>query len=83
VPGIVRLLSREFIILVGIANLIAWPVAYIIMNKWLEGFAYRAPLNPVIFPAAGAAALAIAILTTGYQALRAALSDPVKSIKYE
>jgi putative ABC transport system permease protein len=83
VPGIVRLLSREFIILVGIANLIAWPVAYIIMNKWLEGFAYRAPLNPLIFPAAGAAALLIAIITTGYQALRAALADPVKSIKYE
>jgi putative ABC transport system permease protein len=83
VPGIVRLLSKEFVILVGIANLVAWPMAYFIMNKWLQGFAYRTSLAVTTFLAAGAAALLIALFTTSYQAVKAALSDPVRSLKYE
>ncbi len=83
VPGIIRLLSKEFVIFVGIANLIAWPLAYIIMNKWLQGFAYRTSLQVIIFLAAGVAAVFIALLTTGYQAIKAALSDPVQSLRYE
>jgi putative ABC transport system permease protein len=83
VTGIIRLLSKEFVILVGIANAIAWPLAYIIMNKWLQGFAYRTSLHIITFLAAGAAAVIITLLTTGYQAIKAALSDPVQSLKYE
>lgn len=83
VSSIIGLLSKEFIILVGIANIIAWPVAYFIMDKWLEDFAYRVSLGIWPFLAAGAAALTIAMLTTGYQSVKAALADPVKSIKYE
>nr|NIM11352.1 FtsX-like permease family protein [Candidatus Aminicenantes bacterium]NIM78133.1 FtsX-like permease family protein [Candidatus Aminicenantes bacterium]NIN17451.1 FtsX-like permease family protein [Candidatus Aminicenantes bacterium]NIN41347.1 FtsX-like permease family protein [Candidatus Aminicenantes bacterium]NIN84117.1 FtsX-like permease family protein [Candidatus Aminicenantes bacterium] len=83
VSSIIGLLSREFVILVGIANIIAWPVAYFVMNKWLQDFAYRTPLSPLIFLAAGAAAIIIALLTTSYQAVKAAFTDPVKSLKYE
>ena len=83
VSSIIGLLSREFAILVGIANIIAWPVAYFVMNKWLQDFAYRTPLSPLIFLAAGTAAVIIALLTTSYQAVKAAFTDPVKSLKYE
>ncbi len=83
VIGIIRILSREFVILVGIANVIAWPLAYVIMNKWLQAFAYRTSLTLTIFFAAGAAALLIALLTTSYQAIKSAFADPVRSLKYE
>ena len=83
VSNIIRLLSKEFVILVAAANVIAWPAAYMIMNQWLKDFAYRTSLNFVTFLAAGAAALIIALLTTSYQAIKAALSDPVQSLKYE
>jgi putative ABC transport system permease protein len=83
VSNIIRLLSKEFVILVAAANVIAWPAAYLIMNQWLKDFAYRTSLNFITFLAAGAAALIIALLTTSYQAIKAALSDPVQSLKYE
>ncbi|MCP5107970.1 MAG: FtsX-like permease family protein, partial [bacterium] len=83
ISSIVRLLSTEFVVLVAVANIIAWPVAYFIMKQWLLEFAYRAPLSIWTFPAAGLAALAIALLTIGYQSVKAAAANPVKSIKYE
>jgi putative ABC transport system permease protein len=83
VSNIIRLLSKEFVILVAAANVIAWPAAYMIMNQWLKDFAYRTSLNFITFLAAGAAALIIALLTTSYQAIKAAISDPVQSLKYE
>lgn len=63
--------------------MIAWPLAYVIMKKWLQAFAYRTSLTLIIFFAAGAAALLIALLTTSYQAIKAAFADPVRSLKYE
>lgn len=83
VSSIIGLLSREFVILVGIANIIAWPIAYFIMNKWLQDFAYKAPLSIWLFLAAGITAVIIALLTTTFQAIKAALSDPIKSLRYE
>lgn len=83
ISSIIGLLSKEFVILVAAANVIAWPAAYMIMNQWLKDFAYRTSLNFIIFLAAGAAALFIALLTTSYQAIKAAIADPVKSLKYE
>jgi len=83
VSSIIRLLSGEFLVLVGTANLIAWPAAYFIMNQWLREFAYKTPFSIWIFPAAGFSALAIALLTVGYQSVKTALADPVKSIQYE
>jgi putative ABC transport system permease protein len=83
VPGVVSLLARDFVKLVVIANLVAWPLAYFAMSRWLQNFAYRTGIAPWIFLLTGVAALAIALLTVSYQSIRAALSDPVRAIKYE
>ncbi len=83
VPGMVSLLSREFTVLVIISNIIAWPVAYYMMNRWLQSFAYRADLNITTFIFSGAAALFIALLTIGFQAARSAITNPVNSLRYE
>ena len=77
------LLSREFTYLVLIANLLAWPIAYYGMTKWLEGFAYRIDLGVETFILGGIAALLIAWLTVSYQAIRAALANPMKALRYE
>jgi putative ABC transport system permease protein len=83
VPRITALLCREFLLLVLLANLLAWPAAYWIMGNWLKGYAYRTALDPRIFALALGSALAIALLTVGFQALRAALAKPSESLKYE
>jgi putative ABC transport system permease protein len=82
-PGIVALLSKDFLKLVGIAFVVAAPVAWFAMNRWLEGFAYRIEIGPWVFVLAGALALVIALLTVSYQALKAALADPVRALRYE
>jgi putative ABC transport system permease protein len=66
-----------------IANIIAWPVAFFIMNKWLQNFAYGIRLEWWTFILAGLLALAIAFLTVSYQSLRAARANPVDSLRYE
>ena len=81
--SIIMLLSREFIILVSISNLIAWPLAYYFMNKWLQSYAYHAKINLIIFIISAVAAILIALLTVSYQAYKAATLNPVNSIKYE
>jgi putative ABC transport system permease protein len=83
VSSIVGLLSRDFTMFVGIAALIAFPVAWWAMYKWLETFAYRTEITWWIFPLAGAGALAIALLTVCIQTIRAALANPVKSLRSE
>lgn len=80
---ILGILSMEFVKLVLIANFIAWPAAWFIMNRWLQNYAYRINLNAWIFLAAGLVALLIAILSVSYQAIRAAGANPVKSLRYE
>ena len=84
-PQIVVLLSKEFARWVVVANVFAWPIAYFAMRSWLGGYAYRISLNAQwgFFILAGAVALVIALLTVSFQAVKAALSDPVKTIKYE
>jgi putative ABC transport system permease protein len=83
VTSIVGLLSRDFTMLVGIAALIAFPVAWWAMYKWLETFAYRTEISWWIFLVAGAVALAIALLTVSIQTVRAALANPVESLRSE
>lgn len=83
VPSVIQLLLREFLILVGLANLVAWPIAYFVMNGWLKNFAYRTSIGLWIFITAGTATLLIALVTVSYQSVRAALSDPVNSLRYE
>jgi len=83
VPTIIRLLLGEFVILIGIANLVAWPVAYLVMNRWLKDFAYKMAPSVWVFLLAGIGTLIIAIMTVGFQAVKAAVSDPAKSLRYE
>jgi putative ABC transport system permease protein len=83
VTGIVRLLAREFLLLVIVANLIAWPLAYWAMNRWLQSFAYRAGISPLLFGFSAIIAISIALITVSYQAIRAALSNPVDALRYE
>jgi ABC-type antimicrobial peptide transport system permease subunit len=83
VGNIVMLLTRNFIGLVGIAILIATPLALYAMNKWLEDFAYRIHISIWLMLLAGAIAISIAVLTVSFQAISAALANPVKSLKNE
>ena len=83
IPSLVVLLSKEFLILVGIAILIASPIAYYAMDKWLADFVYRIDIGWQIFAMAGCVAVIIALLTVSYQAIRAALMNPVKSLRAE
>ncbi|MFB3133080.1 MAG: ABC transporter permease, partial [Rhodothermales bacterium] len=83
VGGIVLLLSKDFTRLVGIAFVVAAPVAYFAMSRWLEDFAYRIEISWWIFLLAGTLALVIALVTVSYQSIKAALADPVESLRYE
>ncbi len=83
VGNIFALLSREFAILVLLANLFAWPTAYFLMHKWLENFAYRVNIGFWIFILAAVIAFVIALITISFQVMKAALTNPVASLRYE
>jgi len=83
VGSIVNLISKDFLLLVIIASIIAFPVAWYVMNNWLQDFAYRINIAWWIFIFAGAAALLIAFATISFQAVKAAVSNPVKSLRSE
>ena len=83
VPGIMILLSKEFSKWVIIANIIAWPVAYFFINRWLQNFAYRTDMNVAVFFISGIFALLIALLTISHQVLRTANANPVNALRYE
>lgn len=81
--GIVRLLTKEFLVLVVLASLFAYPVAYYTMNSWLQNFAYRIDLSFVYFIASTSATLMITLITIAYQALKAARTNPIEALRYE
>jgi putative ABC transport system permease protein len=81
--GIVSLFSKNFLRLVVVANAIAWPVGYLVMRGWLQNYAFRASLRLEIFLLAGGLGLLSATLSVGYQTLRAATANPVRSLRYE
>lgn len=83
VGGIVLLLTVNFAKLVGVAFLFAIPLAWYVMNTWLESFAFRTSLDPLVFLAAGGITLLVALLTVSYQSFVAARANPVKSLKSE
>ena len=83
VPDITKMLSKDFLKLVIIAIVIASPIAWWVMSKWLEDFAYRVNISWWIFVAAGALALMIAMLTVSFQAIKAAIANPIKSLRTE
>jgi putative ABC transport system permease protein len=80
---IVFLLAKEFVVLVLIANLVAWPIAYWAMHNWLQDFAYRTSLRWDIFMFGGITALLISLLTVSFQAIKAAVANPVEALRYE
>ena len=83
VQSIVYLFSKEFTLLVGIAFALATPIGYYVMRQWLQGFYYQTAISWDIFALSIAASIVIAWATVGYRAVRAALADPVKALKYE
>ena len=83
VSTIVVLLTRNLLLWVAVANLIAWPVAWYAMNTWLENFHNRVALEWWVFLASGILALFVALITVGWLALRAAIANPVESLRYE
>ncbi len=83
VSNLVLMLSKEFALLVGLANLIAWPIAYYAMNKWLQDFAYRVDLEIWAFVLSGFLALLIALTTVSYQAWKVARANPADALRDE
>jgi len=83
VTNILLLISKDFVKLVLIASVIAFPVAWWVMNKWLQDFTYRVNIGWSVFAVAAAAALLIALLTVSFQAVKAAIANPVKSLRTE
>jgi putative ABC transport system permease protein len=83
VMKITALIAKDFVKLVVVAILIGAPVAWYLMNSWLDGFAYHTTLRWITFVIAGGACLLLAVITVGYQAMMAALADPVKSLRNE
>lgn len=81
--GVLELLAKDFTKWILLANIIAWPLAWLAMNKWLQNFAYRVDLPVWPFVLAGFSALAIAMFTVSIQAVKAALANPVQSLRYE
>jgi putative ABC transport system permease protein len=81
VTGIIALLSKNFLLLVGIAALIAFPLSWWAMHHWLQDYAYRISIGWGVFALAGVLAVGIALLSVGLQAFRSALANPVKSLR--
>ena len=83
VGNIVYLFSKEFIVLIAIAFLIATPLAWYFMNRWLQNYVYRIDISWWLFAAGGLGALFIALATVSFQAIKAAIANPVKSLRSE
>jgi putative ABC transport system permease protein len=83
VSGVTFLITRHFLALVLLAGLIAVPLAYLAMQKWLQGFAYRTSLGIILFLVTILSSLLIAWITVGFQSYRAAIRNPVKSLKQD
>ena len=83
VENIVGLLSKHFIQLVLIANLVAWPMAWLALSRWLQDYAYRVNISVWVFAIAGLTAMLIALITVSFQAIKAAIANPVKSLRTE
>ena len=83
IPKIIALVSKDLLLLVIVANVVAWPLAFFILQRWLADFAYRVEMNAPVFVFASLLTLIIAIGTISYQAIRAALTNPIDSLRIE
>jgi putative ABC transport system permease protein len=81
--SIAGLLSKEFVVLVLIANLIAFPVTWYFANEWLQTFAFRMSVNPWLFVGTMVMAIMFTLVVVSFQTIKAALTDPVKALRYE
>lgn len=81
--SILGILSKEIIILIAVANLIAWPVAWYFMNQWLSSFAYHVDMNVLIYALAAFAAIMLALITVSSQTIKAAMTNPSSTLRYE
>jgi len=83
VGNIVMMISKDFMRLVFFASLFAFPIAWWAMNKWLQDFAYRVNIGWWVFAAAGIVAILIALITVSFQSIKAAMANPVESLRTE
>ncbi len=83
VPSILGLLSKEIVILIVIANAIAWPIAWIFMDKWLNTFAYHIHMNVLVYALAAIGAIVLALITVSAQTIKAAMTNPSSTLRYE
>jgi len=83
VPSILALLSREIVILIVVANLIAWPIAWYMMGLWLDSFAFHVTMNPVVYLGAAVVAVLLALVTVSAQTIKAAMTNPSNTLRYE
>jgi len=83
VTGLTFMLANDFLKVVALAMLVAFPAAWLIMNKWLQNFVYRIDIEWWMFALAGFVTLGIAMLTVSYQSIRSALANPIKSLRTE
>jgi putative ABC transport system permease protein len=83
VSRIIKLILKEYILMVLVANLIAWPVAYYIMNRWLQNFAYHTKMNAWLFIGAAVLSMFIVLTTMSFQTIRAAHTNPAETLRYE
>jgi putative ABC transport system permease protein len=81
--SVIRLLSNEFVKMILLANLIAWPTAYLVANNWLNNFTKRISVDPALFLIAGLGTLIIAMVITSYRALKASSRNPAETLRYE
>ena len=83
ITSITMLIARNFLLMIGIAILIAVPLAWYAGNQWLQDFAFRIPVQSWVFIAAAASTVLIALATVGFHSVRSALANPVKSLRTE
>lgn len=83
VPDILKLLSKEIVVLIIIANVIAWPIAWYLMNQWLNSFAYHIDMNVFIFLSAAVIAILLALITVSSQSIKAAMTNPSNTLRSE
>ena len=83
VPSILTLLSKEIVILIGVANIVAWPIAWVAMNEWLGSFAYHIEMNVLVYLIAAVLAIFIALITVSVQTIKAAMTNPSNTLRYE
>ena len=83
VSQLVMILSREFMILVGIANVISWPIVFLVMDGWLDNFSSRVAIGVPVFLISAILVLLIAVISVGYKTLITARSNPIQALRYE